>query len=149
MAKKKTVKKVTVKNKKKPAPAKTKKKAAPVKAKPKQMPKSQAAKAPVKKPVQLDLQPLDDRLIVEVLKNETMTPGGLYIPDSALDQGAPLRGKVLSVGRGRKNKKGVLRPMDVNKGDTVLFAAYTGSIVKMDGRDLCILREAEILGIVE
>ena len=140
MAKKKTVKKVTAKTKKKVAPAKTKKVA--VKAKP-------VAKALTKKAIQLDLQPLDDRLVVEVLQNETRTPGGLYIPDSALDQGAPLRGTVLSVGRGRKNKKGVLRPMDVNKGDTVLFAAYTGSIVKMDGRDLCILREAEILGIVE
>jgi chaperonin GroES len=146
VAKKKTVKKVTAKTKKKAAPAKTKKVA--VKPKPKQKPKP-VAKALTKKPIQLDLQPLDDRLVVEVLQNETRTPGGLYIPDSALDQGAPLRGKVLSVGRGRKNKKGVLRPMDVNKGDTVLFAAYTGSIVKMDGRDLCILREAEILGIVE
>jgi chaperonin GroES len=112
-------------------------------------PKASPQKLSLPKLIPIEIQPLDDRLLVEVLANETRTAGGLYIPDSALEQNAPLKGKVLMVGRGRKNKKGQIRPMDVSKGDTVLFARYTGSSLKIDSREVCILRESEILGIVE
>ena len=91
--------------------------------------------------------PLDDRVVVS--KDEAMekTAGGIYIPDLA-KQG-PSSGKVVSVGRGRLNKKGKIRPMDVKAGDKILYEKYVGPAVELNGVEVLILREHEILGIVE
>ncbi|MFV3408255.1 co-chaperone GroES [Bdellovibrio bacteriovorus] len=105
--------------------------------------------APVKK---LDLSgfvtPLDDRLMVQVSGAEKMTPGGLYIPDSVADTSGNLQGFVVAVGRGHMNKKGHVRPMDVQVGDKVVFSEYAGSKIKIQNEDLIILREADVMGVV-
>jgi chaperonin GroES len=93
--------------------------------------------------------PLDDRLIVEVASGETMTAGGLYIPASVTDVSGNAKGTVLVAGRGHRDGKGHVHPMDVKSGDTVLFAQYAGSKLNLQGKDLVILRETEILGIVD
>ena len=93
--------------------------------------------------------PLDDRLIVEVASGETMTAGGLYIPASVTDVSGNTKGTVLVAGRGHRDGKGHVRPMDVKSGDTVLFAQYAGSKLKLQGKDLVIMLENEILGIVD
>ena len=90
--------------------------------------------------------PLDDRVLIEV-ERVTQTAGGLFIPASAGDR--PQQGTVLAVGRGRCDKKGRVRPMDVKQGDEVLFAAFSGTPVELSGRDIIILREADLLGVVE
>lgn len=94
------------------------------------------------------LTPLDDRVIVSVKAEVTQTAGGLYIPATA-SQERPNHGTVLAVGRGHRNKKGSIKPMDVQAGDEVLFAAFTGTEMKLEGHDVVILREADLLGIVE
>ncbi|WP_374034055.1 co-chaperone GroES [Bdellovibrio bacteriovorus] len=105
--------------------------------------------APVKK---LDLSgfvtPLDDRLMVQVSGSEKMTAGGLYIPDSVADTSGNLQGFVVAVGRGHMNKKGHVRPMDVQVGDKVVFSEYAGSKIKIQNEDLIILREADVMGVV-
>lgn len=94
------------------------------------------------------LHPLADRLVVEVQAGERMTAGGLYIPDTAEVSGH-LRGKVLAAGQGGRSKKGQLRPLDVKVGDMVLFSQYVGSKMNVDGLEVQVLRESEVLGIVE
>ncbi|AFY02946.1 chaperonin [Bdellovibrio bacteriovorus str. Tiberius] len=105
--------------------------------------------APVKK---LDLSgfvtPLDDRLMVQVSGAEKMTAGGLYIPDSVADTSGNMQGFVVAVGRGHMNKKGHVRPMDVQVGDKVVFSEYAGSKIKIQNEDLIILREADVMGVV-
>ena len=95
------------------------------------------------------LTPLDDRLIVELASGETMTAGGLYIPATVSDVSGNNKGKVLVAGRGHRDDKGRVRPMDVRSGDTVVFAQYSGSKMNLLGQDVLILRESEILGIVD
>ncbi len=164
--KKKSVKKVSSTKAKKPAAKKavTKKapkKAAPKKAAPKKAaPKKvltkkaapqKAAKETKKQTInwQQFLTPLDDRLIVEVGGNERTTPSGLlFIPDTVADSSGNARGKVLVVGRGHREKNGRIRPMDVKAGDTVVFTNFSGSKIKIDDKELTILRESEVLGIV-
>lgn len=94
------------------------------------------------------LTPLDDRLVIQIDEAETMTAGGLYIPDTASESGNN-KGTVLAIGRGHKNKKGQVRPMDVKPGDRVLFDQYAGSKMILADTDIRILRESEVLGIVE
>ena len=138
----KTAKKVLAKKMAKKPAKKTPPKAAAKKA--------AAKKAPVKKSLALSplLTPLDDRLVVQVEESEKMTSGGLYIPDTASGSGN-FKGTVLAVGRGHKNKKGKIRPMDVKPGDQVLFDQYAGSKMTLANAEVLILRESEILGIVE
>lgn len=146
-AKKKTVKKVSSKKPtKKPA-----KKAAQAKVAKKTASKPLPAKKLVKAPAlqkALALTPLDDRLVVQVQAGERVTAGGLIIPDTAETSGN-YRGVVLSAGRGHRSPKGKVKPMDVRKGDWVLFSEHSGSKLQLDGQEVRILRESEVLGIVE
>ena len=91
----------------------------------------------------MDLQPLGDRLIVEVLEEEETTISGIVLPDTAREK--PQRGKVLAVGPGSRNDKGDLVPMDVVVGDEVIFSKYGGTEVKVALEDLLILRESDVL----
>ena len=93
------------------------------------------------------LRPLDDRVVLKVLDAEEKTAGGILLPDSAQEK--PQRGKVTAVGDGRLGKDGKRMKLDVKKGDVVLFGKYAGSDVQVDGEDLKILRESEILVKVE
>ena len=92
------------------------------------------------------VKPLHDRVIVKRLAEEEKTKGGLIIPDTAKEK--PQQGKVVAVGSG-KREKGKVFPLDVRAGDTILFAKYSGTEIKLDGEDHLILREDDILGLVE
>ena len=91
----------------------------------------------------MDLQPLGDRLIVEVLEEEEMTISGIVLPDTAREK--PQRGKILAVGPGSRDDKGDLVPMDVVVGDEIVFSKYGGTEVKVGLEDLLILRESDVL----
>ena len=93
------------------------------------------------------VKPLHDRMIVKRLAEETQTKGGLFIPDSAKEK--PQQGKVIAVGPGGRREDGKVYPVDVKAGDTVLFAKYSGSEFKLNDEDHLILREEDVLGIVE
>jgi len=93
------------------------------------------------------LRPLQDRVIVKRLKEEEKTKGGLYIPDSAKEK--PVEGTVLAVGNGKVLEDGTVRRLDVKEGDRVLFGKYSGTEVKLDGEEHLILREDDILGVIE
>lgn len=156
-AAKKPAKKTTAKPVKK-APVK---KVAPKKTAAKPVAKKAAVKAPAfkvlpfktakeAKPSDLSdfVTPLDDRLMVQTTGMERVTAGGLYIPDTVADVSGNMQGFVVSVGRGHRNKKGHVRPMDVKVGDKVLFAQHTGSMIKIQDKDFLILREGDVLGII-
>jgi chaperonin GroES len=91
----------------------------------------------------MDLQPLGDRLIVEVLEEEEMTVSGIVLPDTAKEK--PQRGRVLAVGPGGKNDSGDIVAMDVAEGDEIIFSKYGGTEVKLGGEDVLILRETDVL----
>ena len=154
--KKKTAKKISAKAAtKKKTPAKVaapKKKTVAKKAVAKKISTVASKPQPMKSAKKLDLThfvtPLDDRLIVRLSGMERMTPGGLYIPDTVSDTSGNLQGVVVAVGRGHFNKKGHLRPMDVQLGDQVVFAQYSGSKIKIQDEDLVILRESDVMGVV-
>ncbi len=93
------------------------------------------------------LKPLHDRILVERLDEETTTKGGIIIPDTAKEK--PQKAKVIAVGPGKRAKDGSLIALTVKEGDIVLFGKYSGTEVKMDGRDYLIMREDDILGVVE
>jgi chaperonin GroES len=96
----------------------------------------------------LKLRPLADRVVVEPLeKEETFAGGELVLPDTAKEK--PQQGEVLAVGAGRLDDEGKRLPMDVSVGDTILFAKYAGTEIKLDGKKLLILKESDILAIVE
>jgi chaperonin GroES len=96
----------------------------------------------------MNIRPLGDRIIVEpVEKEETIAGGMLVLPETAKEK--PQQGKVLAVGAGRRDEAGARVPMDVELGMTVLFAKYGGSEIKLSGRKLLIMKEADVLGIVE
>jgi chaperonin GroES len=92
-------------------------------------------------------RPLHDRLLVQRLEEEEKSKGGIIIPDTAKEK--PQQGRVLAVGPGRRDDKGELVPLDVRSGDKVLFAKYAGTEIKIDGEDRVILREEDVLAIVE
>jgi chaperonin GroES len=94
-----------------------------------------------------NIRPLQDRVIVKRVKEEEKTKGGIIIPDSAKEK--PVEGRVVAVGNGKAQKDGSLRPLDVKVGDRVLFGKYSGTEVKIDGEEHLILREDDILGIIE
>jgi chaperonin GroES len=110
---------------------------------------AKAIKAPPAKKIDISqfISPLDDRLIVQVVEGERRTAGGLFIPDTAVLTGNKT-GLVLSVGRGHRDKKGRIRPMDVQAGDRILFAEFTGDEIEFSGQKLQILREADVMGVV-
>ena len=93
------------------------------------------------------IKPLHDRVIVQRLDSEEKTKGGIIIPDSAKEK--PLEGKVIAAGPGKKDDSGKSQPLDVKKGDKVLFGKYSGTEIKIDSEDMVILREEDILGIIE
>jgi chaperonin GroES len=95
----------------------------------------------------MKLQPLQDRIVVRRVEEEEKTRGGLIIPDSAKER--PLEGEVVAVGSGKRLEDGTVVALDVKTGDRVLFGKYAGTEVKLDGIDHLILREEEVLGIVE
>jgi chaperonin GroES len=95
----------------------------------------------------MKIRPLQDRVIVRRVKEEEKTKGGLYIPDTAKEK--PMEAIVIAVGSGKVLKDGTVRKIDVAEGDRVLFGKYTGNEVKIDGEETLILREEDILGVIE
>jgi chaperonin GroES len=95
----------------------------------------------------MKIRPLQDRIIVKRLDEETKTKGGIIIPDSAKEK--PIEGKVTAVGKGKVTEEGKVLPLDVKVGDKVLFSKYGGTEVKIDGEEYLIMREDDILGIIE
>ena len=93
------------------------------------------------------LKPLHDRVVVKRLENETKTASGIVIPDNAAEK--PDQGQIVAVGEGKKNDKGDRLPMDVKVGDIVVFGKYSGQTVKVDGEELLVMREEDIMGVVE
>jgi chaperonin GroES len=93
------------------------------------------------------LTPLHDRILVRRLEEAETTRGGLIIPDTAKDK--PQEGEAVSVGKGKISDEGKVRPLDVKPGDRILFGKYAGTEVKLDGEDFLIMREEEVLGIIE
>ena len=91
----------------------------------------------------MNLQPLGDRLIIEVLEEEETTISGIVLPDTAKEK--PQRGRVLAVGPGSRNDKGELVPMDVAEGDEVIFSKYGGTEITIEGDEVLILRESDVL----
>ncbi len=95
----------------------------------------------------MNVRPLNDRVLVKRLEEETKTAGGIYIPDSAKEK--PTRGRVVAVGNGRLDDKGNRRSLDLKKDDEVLFGKYAGTEIKFDGQELIIMREEDILAVIE
>jgi len=99
------------------------------------------------KTLKLNLKPLGDRVVVEPAEKEERTASGIILPETAKEK--PQEGEILAVGPGRRDDDGKLIPMDVKKGDTVLYAKYAGTEVKIEDRKLLILKESDILAIVQ
>ena len=95
----------------------------------------------------MKFRPLHDRVVVKRLEEETKTAGGIIIPDTAKEK--PQQGKVVAVGPGGRDEAGKITPLDVKAGDTVLFGKWSGTEVKIDGEDLLIMKESDILGVLE
>lgn len=95
----------------------------------------------------MKIRPLHDRVVVTRVAEETKTAGGLFIPDSAKEK--PARGKVVAVGEGKRDGDGNRIALDVKKGDEVLFGKYSGTELKLDGEEHIVLREEEILAVIE
>ncbi|MFY9941132.1 MAG: co-chaperone GroES [Desulfobacterales bacterium] len=95
----------------------------------------------------MKLRPLQDRIIVQRVEEESKTKGGIIIPDSAKEK--PAEGVVISVGKGKVAEDGKLIPMEVKAGDRILFGKYAGTEVKVEGEEYLIMREDDVLGIIE
>jgi chaperonin GroES len=95
----------------------------------------------------MKIRPLHDRVIVQREEEERKSAGGIVIPDTAAEK--PIRGKVLAVGKGKILENGDIRPLDVKVGDKVLFGKYGGTEVKVDGEDLLVMREEDIMAVIE
>jgi len=95
----------------------------------------------------MNLRPLHDRVIVKRMEEERMSAGGIVIPDSATEK--PVRGEVLAVGNGKILDNGEKRPLDISVGDTILFGKYSGTEVKVDGEELLVMREEDIMAVIE
>jgi chaperonin GroES len=95
----------------------------------------------------MKLRPLHDRVIVKRLEAETKTAGGIVIPDSATEK--PIKGEVVAVGNGKVLEDGKVRPLDVKVGDKILFGKYSGTEVKLDGEELLVMREEDIMAVLE
>ncbi|MGH1537716.1 MAG: co-chaperone GroES [Gammaproteobacteria bacterium] len=95
----------------------------------------------------MKLRPLHDRVVVKRMEEEKTSPGGIVIPDSATEK--PIKGKVVAVGNGKITDSGDVRKLDVKKGDEVLFGKYSGTEVKVDGDELLVMREDDIMAVIE
>jgi chaperonin GroES len=95
----------------------------------------------------MKMRPLRDRILVERVEEQEQRVGGIIIPDTAREK--PQQGRVVAVGKGRINDKGDVFPLDVQEGDTVLFGKYSGSEIKIEGKEYLIIREDEVLGVLE
>src|SRR5579872_2644463 len=95
----------------------------------------------------MKLRPLHDRIIVKRLESETKSAGGIVIPDSAAEK--PSKGEVIAVGQGKRMKDGKYQTLDVKVGDKVLFGKYSGNEVKVDGNDILVIKEEDIMAIIE
>jgi chaperonin GroES len=95
----------------------------------------------------MKFRPLHDRIVVKRIDAEEKTAGGIIIPDTAKEK--PQQGEVIAVGPGARNEQGQLVPLDVRVGDTVLFGKWSGTEVKIDGEDLLIMKESDIMGVLE
>ena len=93
------------------------------------------------------IRPLHDRVLVRRLEDEKKTPGGIVIPDSAAEK--PVRGEVISVGNGKIQDNGEQRALDVKAGDKIIFGKYSGTEVKVDGEELLVMREDDVMGVIE
>jgi chaperonin GroES len=95
----------------------------------------------------MKIRPLHDRVILKRMEEETTSAGGIVIPDSAAEK--PMRGKVIAIGKGKRLESGDVVALDVKVGDTVLFGKYSGTEVKVDGDELLVMREEDIMGVIE
>jgi chaperonin GroES len=95
----------------------------------------------------MKFRPLHDRVLVERVESEEQSAGGIILPDTAKEK--PQQGKVIAVGPGKRTEDGKLVPMDVKAGDTILFGKYSGTEVKIEGNEYLIMREEDVLGLVE
>ena len=92
-------------------------------------------------------RPLHDRVVVKRIDADAKTKGGIIIPDTAKEK--PMEGEIVAVGPGARDEKGTLVPLDVKKGDRILFGKWSGTEIKLDGQDLLIMKESDIMGIIE
>ena len=95
----------------------------------------------------MKFRPLHDRVVVERMESEQKTAGGIIIPDTAQEK--PMQGKVIAVGAGARDETGKVQPLDVKPNDTVLFGKWSGTEVKIDGQDFLIMKESDIMGVIE
>jgi len=95
----------------------------------------------------MKIRPLHDRVIVKRLEEERTSPGGIVIPDSAAEK--PIQGKIVAVGKGKILEDGKVRPLDIKVGDKILFGKYGGTEVKVDGEDLLVMREEDVMAVIE
>ena len=95
----------------------------------------------------MTLRPLQDRVLIRRVVAETKTPGGIFIPDTAQEK--PVEGEVLAVGPGKRDDDGKLHPLDIKTGDRVLFGKWSGSEIKLAGEDLIVMKETDILGVLD
>jgi len=95
----------------------------------------------------MNLRPLHDRVLVQALEAEEKTAGGIIIPDTAQEK--PMEGKIIATGSGARGEDGKVVPLDVKKGDRVLYGKWSGTEVKVDGADYLIMKESDIMGIIE
>jgi chaperonin GroES len=95
----------------------------------------------------MNIRPLHDRVILKRMEEETTSAGGIVIPDTAAEK--PMRGEVVAVGNGKRLDSGEIVALDVKVGDTVLFGKYSGTEVKVNGEDLLVMREEDIMGVIE
>ena len=95
----------------------------------------------------MQFRPLHDRVVVRRIEEDERTPGGIIIPDTAKEK--PQQGEVIAAGPGARDEKGVVQPLDVKAGDRILFGKWSGTEVKIDGDELLIMKESDILGVLE
>lgn len=95
----------------------------------------------------MNIRPLQDRILVKRIEEEEKTKGGIIIPDTAKEK--PIEGRVIAVGKGKVSEDGKVRPLDVKKGDRILFGKYAGTEVKIEGEEHLIMREDDVLGVIE
>ena len=95
----------------------------------------------------MKIRPLHDRVIVKRLEEEKTSPGGIIIPDTAAEK--PVQGKIVAVGKGKILEDGKVRELDVKVGDKILFGKYSGTEVKVDGEDLVVMREEDVMAVIE
>jgi chaperonin GroES len=95
----------------------------------------------------MSIRPLHDRIIVQRLEESEVSKGGIIIPDSAKEK--PQRGKVIAIGKGKIQEDGTVRPLDVKSGDTILFGKYAGTEIKIDSEERLIMREDDVLAVIE